>query len=461
MERKYDPENKVSVIAHARKLINRTLRESGLDNIHMHGHKGKGSFGQVLEEFYFEYKPNSNSEPDFKEIGLELKASPLKKVKGRHYNSKERLVLNIINYSDIPNEKFETSSFWKKNANLLLVFYLYELDQDILDYKIRLVSEWEFTNEDLKIIRQDWEKIKEKILSGKAHELSEGDTLYLGACTKGGKGGNPRPQPFSQIHAKQRAFSLKQGYVNHIIASISREQKGVYGKLIKSSSELTKKTLEEIVVGKFESYYGFSIPKISEMLGINLNPKAKSFYSSLTKAILGVSLDKEIEEFKKADIKIRAVRLQKNNLPKEDISFPAFEYVKLVREEWETSELKDFLEHKFLFVFFQFVENDLILKKAKFWNMPHQDILDVEKVWKKTKDIVSKGEIVRDIKKGRRSTNFPDKSYSKISHVRPHASNAADTYPLPVKDNFTGVLSYTKHAFWFNSSYVRDEIYLK
>jgi hypothetical protein len=32
--------------------------------------------------------------------------------------------------------------------------------------------------------------------------------------------------------AKQRAYSLKQGYVNHIIATIAKEPTGVYGKLI-------------------------------------------------------------------------------------------------------------------------------------------------------------------------------------------------------------------------------------
>ena len=63
--------------------------------------------------------------------------------------------------------------------------------------------------------------ITNKIKIGKAHELSEGDTFYLGAATKGSKGGNLRGQPYSKILAKQRAYSFKQGYVNHIIASIA------------------------------------------------------------------------------------------------------------------------------------------------------------------------------------------------------------------------------------------------
>ena len=44
---------------------------------------------------------------------------------------------------------------------------------------------------------------------------------------------------------------------------------------------------------------------------------------------------------------------EENNLPKEDMSFPTFKYKEIVNEDWENSDFKDILEHKFLFVFFQ------------------------------------------------------------------------------------------------------------
>lgn len=53
------------------------------------------------------------------------------------------------------------------------------------------------------------------------------------------------------------------------------------------------------------------------------------------------------------------------------------------------------LEHKFLFVFFQFENKKLVLKKVKFWNMPYLGLLEAEKVWTKIKEIVAKGEIVK------------------------------------------------------------------
>lgn len=461
MKSQYDTRDKKSVIDYAKLLKGKTLREICNPEIIEHNYTGKGNFGQILEKFYFGYDPNSKSEADFTEIGLELKSSPLKQLKNNEFRSKERLVLNIINYIEVVNQKFEDSDFWKKNANILLIFYLHQAGYDILDYLIKLVDEWNFPNTDLEIIKKDWELIKQKIVEGKAHELSEGDTFYLGACTKGANSNSIRKQPFNDIPAKQRAYSLKQGYVNHIIASIANEPTGVYGKLIPSVDVARKQTIEEIVVSKFKSYYGNTVEQIIASTGVELNTKAKSFYANLTKAILGIELDKEIEEFEKAEIIVKTVRLKENNLPKEDISFPNFKYEEIINEEWDDSNFKDILEHKFLFVFFQFENEQLVLRKVKFWNMPYADILEAEKVWAKTKEVVLKGKIVKKVVGTTRYTNFPNKSFNSVSHVRPHALNAADTYPLRKKDKLTKAKEYTKHCFWLNNTYVRDEIYLK
>ncbi len=425
---------------------------------------GKGNFGQILEKFYFGYEPNYDAEPDFKEAGIELKSSPLKTLKNGEYRSKERLVLNIINYLEVHKEEFETSSFWKKNAHLLLVFYLHDRDLDLLDYLIKLVDGWQYPNEDLKIIKQDWEFINQKIKDGKAHELSEGDTFYLGACTKGSTAlKSYRDQPFNSEKAKQRAYSLKQGYVNHIIANIAKEETAVYGKIIEQPEILEKvRSIEEIVILKFHPFYGKSAEQIEKELGLELNQKAKSYFANLTNAILGLQLGQKIEEFEKADIQVKTIRLKENDLPKEDISFPTFEYQELVETGWEDSDFKNILESKFFFVFYQFEGENLILRKVKFWNMPYSDILEAKNVWEEMVKTVSNGEIVKEVtESGVRKTYFPKKTENKVSHVRPHARNAADAYELPIADKLTGLTEYTKHCFWLNASYVKDEIYLK
>jgi DNA mismatch repair protein MutH len=460
----YDINSADSIIDFAKLLKDQTLKEACGVEIEKHDYKGKGNFGQILEKFYFGYEPNSNAEPDFKAAGIELKSSPLKALKNGEFRSKERLVLNIINYLKVHKENFETSSFWNKNAHLLLVFYLHDKDLDLLDYIIKLVDGWQYPIEDLKIIKRDWEFITQKIKAGKAHELSEGDTFYLGACTKGSTALKSfRNQPFNEEQAKQRAYSLKQGYVNHIIANIAQEETAVYGKIIEQPEILDKVlSIEEIVILKFHPFYGKSAEQIKQELGLDLNQNAKSYFANLTNAILGLELGQKIEEFEKADIQVKTIRLKENNLPKEDISFPTFEYQELIEIDWEDSDFKNILESKFFFVFYQFEGKNLILRKVKFWNMPHSDILEAKNVWEEMVKTISNGEIVKEVTdKGVRKTFFPKKTENRISHVRPHAKNSADTYELPLADKLTGLTEYTKQCFWLNARYVKDEIYLK
>src|SRR5690606_15464094 len=171
---------------------------------------------------------------------------------------------------------------------------------------------------------------------------------------------------------------------------------------------------------------------------------------------------KRIEEFEKADIIVKTIRLKENNLPKEDVSFPNFKYEEIIKTDWEDSDVKNILESKFFFVFYQFEDDKLILKRVKFWNMPQSDIKEAKWVWDLTKKSLRQGKIVREVSdKGKRLTYFPKKSENRISHVRPHARNANDTYPLPKKDKLTGLNEYTKHCFWLNAKYVKDEIFEK
>ncbi|PHR71887.1 MAG: DNA mismatch repair protein [Lutibacter sp.] len=464
MNNMFDPSSVNSIISYAKKLKGRTLREKCGKEIENHGYKGKGNFGQLVEKFYFGYKPNSKAEADFVEVGMELKCTPLKTLKNGEIRSKERLVLNIINYLKVHKENFEESSFWKKNTHLLLIFYLHDKEKDLLDYLIKLVDDWKYPNQDLLIIKRDWETINQKIKDGKAHELSEGDTFYLGACTKGATAEKSlRDQPFNDVKAKQRAYSLKQGYVNHIIANIAQEEQAVYGKILNQETIFEHlPSIEEIVISKFEPYYGKTSIEIEEYFDLELNRKAKSYFANLTKAILGIGLNKKIEEFEKADIQVKTIRLKENNLPKEDISFKNFKYEEIVELDWEESDFKHILEQKFFFVFYQFENDILTLKKVKFWNMPYSDILEAKKVWDKTVKTIGEGKIIKEItNKGIRKTYFPKKTENRISHVRPHAKDKEDCYDLPTKDKLTNATEYTKHCFWLNASYVKDEIYLK
>jgi len=233
---KYDLDDKQSVLDFAKLLTGKTLRQvlsveaiaaiEDLENIAKQKaiknskKVNKGRFGHKLEKYYFEYEINSSSEPDFP-CGLELKVTPLEVQKSGRLAPKERLVCNIINYIDIVNESWLSSSFMKKNKEILLIRFVDPVDDSVsqLDYKfvdVRLHNI--VTCEDFKQFEDDWHKIVEKIKSGQADLLSESDTVFLGAATKGSKAEkSKRAQPFSSVKAKQRAFSFKEQYMRILL----------------------------------------------------------------------------------------------------------------------------------------------------------------------------------------------------------------------------------------------------
>lgn len=172
---------------------------------------GKGAIGTVIEESWFGYTPNSESEPDFPEAGVELKVTPYMRGKNG-IRAKERLVCNIINYMEEYDKTFQTSAFWHKCNTMLLMSYEHLADKPKGDFRIDEAVLFSFPEEDLAIIEHDWETIMEKVRAGRAHELSEGDTLYLAACTKGANASSVRQQPFSELPAKQRAYVGDQAY---------------------------------------------------------------------------------------------------------------------------------------------------------------------------------------------------------------------------------------------------------
>ena len=235
----YDDKDMKSIIQYAQRLENKTI---GTVNAKQHSfagqknenpffqlaqnNKNKGGFGNYLEYAYFGKENDNKSQPDFSEAKLELKVSPLKILSNYDVKVKERLVLNHFSFFDLVKEDFETSHFKYKNENLLLVFYRYEKDRPYEKIEIALADLWQCLKEDEFQIKQDWNTIVEKIRNGKAHEISEGDTLYLGACTKGTTAeSSMQNQPFSEIKAKGRAFCFKLSYINHIYQILMQRKK--------------------------------------------------------------------------------------------------------------------------------------------------------------------------------------------------------------------------------------------
>ena len=412
---------------------------------------GKGAIGTVIEESWYGYTPNSESEPDFPEAGVELKVTPY--INGRNgIRAKERLVCNIINYMEEYDRTFNTSSFWHKCNTMLLMSYAHLENKPKGDFRIDKAILFSFPEADLLIIERDWETIMTKVRNGRAHEISEGDTLYLAACTKGATSASVRPQPFSSIPAKQRAYSLKSSYMTQIL------NKYIFGNeedehIIKNWQRLQESSFEDCLIERLKPFYGKTQEQLKEMFSVEST--AKNLNEVLLAKMLGVEGKiAYTDEFKKAGIIPKTIRVRKNGTIKESMSFPTFDFIKLSQEEsWEDSEFYNYLAPiKFLFVIFQENDNgELVFQCVKFWNIPNSDLEEVGRVWARTVKILREG-VVFTAKGNCVSNNLPKQSESRVSHVRPHARDSRDTLPLP------DGRSMPKQCFWLNNTYIAEQI---
>ena len=412
----------------------------------------KGGLGQLIEKYLFGINNNSDSEPDFMPSGIELKVTPYKRIKGGKLSAKERLVLNIIDYMTEYKNTFRNSHFWYKNNKIQLLWYLWEANKDKKDLIITHEKLLELEkNEDLKQIEEDWNFIINKIREGKAHEISEADTMYLGACSKGANALSTREQPFSDIPAMQRAFCFKNSYMTQLVRKYIGDYSNVE-KVLKG----TNNTFNEFVLNIIAKYKGKSQNEL--MKEFNIDTKAKNVNSMLISRMFNVKGKlSETEEFQKAKIIPKTIRIEENGRIKESISFPYFKYTEIVNQDWETSDLREELETtKYMFFIFKRENGEYIFKGIKLWNMPEVDIeTSVMEMWKKTYNTIKTGNIVKSIENGIRKTNFVGMSENNVCHVRPHGRNANDVCKLPVADRLTGATEYTKHCFWINNNYIR------
>lgn len=496
----YDNKDKDSIYQYAKKLEGMTFREivqnyndspvkqyneiHGEDSFSIHEEvssynapnyiynpNAKGQLGGLLENCYFGYRPNSNQEADFSNVGIELKQTPIDVTKKGDYRAGERLSITNISFDSPIEEDFYQSHLWNKIKLILLVQYIRNKSIDRLDFRISFVNFFSPPEKDLMIIRQDYDKINSKIKAGKAHELSEGDTLYLGAATKGATAAKSMVHQYYGDHtlAKKRNYCYKQKYMNFILHEYILKNNVPCEPIIKDDV-LRDTQFEEYILSKISRYVGMTDEDLCKIFGLPYtNNKAQ--WNTLSFRMLGIK-GNHAEEFVKAGIEVKTIRIETNGKIKENLSFPSFKSKELIKEEWETSELHDYFETtRFLFVLFHKEGNRYVLIKAKFWNMPYQDLnTTVAQGWTAIRDGFRNG-VSFELKKQANGkikvlNTLPKISDNPIIHIRPHAQKSAykihglyttgnikkDADELPNGDFMT------KQSFWIKNSYLMEQL---
>lgn len=458
--------------------------------------KNKGWIGNAIESDWFGIPNNTRNEADIPNLNLEIKVTPIIKTRNG-WSAKERLVLNIFNFFDEYKRDFKNASFLEK-ANLIEMLY-YEHLKDIPspEYFIKaatLFNLHRLPKEDMKIIEQDWNIIIEKIKEGKAEELSDSLTKYLGATTKGAKTEkNMTAQPFSNQKAHRRAFTLKGAYMSQVARRILGD-KEKDEKIIQNDAQLEEKSFEEIVLEQFQPFIGQSKVELAEHFGVDI-PKRNDKASSAILARKMLNLEGDIEnteEFKKAGISVKIITVNSGSERTTEgfkLTIPDntnLDPNEIVAESWEESTLREYLSsYQFLLVVYENTEIGTIFKGAKFWRIPYEDLeTEVKDTWKKTKKIFEEG-VTLTYKKYTKPTstgrtyyvenNLPGASSGAILHVRPSARQACYNndkqlaMQLPSKSiwidrpeelSHSELTDYfmTKQAWWLNPTYMFSQV---
>lgn len=199
-----------------------------------------------------------------------------------------------------------------------------------------------------------------------------------------------------------------------------------------------------------------STAEIGKITGLNTSLKSnKTSTSSLTSSMLSyINIDPKGLQ-KAESCLIKTVTLKENGTSKEAMSFEQVRFHDVIKERWENSFLKGkFIKTTFIFLVFQYVGKDIYFKGFRCWKMPNETIhLELRAFWSRLKYKLEEGVTLTLAKRGDKTitlNDLPSSKDSKIMHIRPKASNAADTTELP-----DGQL-ITKQAYWLNASYISE-----
>ena len=375
----------------------KTFKEIDSENLLANAslNRQKGLLGHVVETGFYKYPINSDSKADFEELDIELKVTGYVKNKNGSLRAKERLVLSKINYNEIINETFESSHVLGKCRKMLIIWYEYDPTKEAKDFLITDYQLYDMTN-DFKIFNNDFEIIKGKVLDGRAHELSEGDTSYLGACTKARTSSDRTTQPFSDILPKPRAYSLKNAYMTGILRELIEKPT-----LLEIKSKQEFNTVIEYVKDKLEPYFGKTQVKIlEEITGREYDEKIpKNISKMISDELIGKDEDlpKKDELFAKTSFIIKNLPFKEDGKPRERMSFKTISLSDF-ETDWEDSYWKNYFEETTLIVICYAEKNKSkngfrVLRDVKQITFDENDLESFEKTYNQIKLAIEKKDV--------------------------------------------------------------------
>jgi DNA mismatch repair protein MutH len=180
--------------------------------------RGKGVAGQILEKA-LGATAGSRSEPDFVELGIELKTIPLD-ASGK---PKESTFVCSISLSAMADTDWERSSVFKKLSKVLFVPVEAASDTPLRDRRVGRAYLWVPTSEERGLLRSDWEQLAEMIAAGEVEQITGhlGEVLQVRPKAPHGKSRRRAPDEEGAVQwTMPRGFYLRPAFTGAVLARL-------------------------------------------------------------------------------------------------------------------------------------------------------------------------------------------------------------------------------------------------
>jgi DNA mismatch repair protein MutH len=337
----YDDGSIDSILAYGKRLEGHTLREMMTAkqlSAYQGDRRSKGELGLAVEHYY-DIAQNSDHEPDFPKVGLELKATGVR-LDPEGLTVKERVTITTINYEDIQDEEFDGSALDLKSRRILFAYYLYEADQDALDAEILRVGIWERDAAVETFARRCHDYVKDRVADGEAHNLTSKHTAVVEPARKG-SAGQMRSQP-NGPDAKSRAFAFKRDFAHSLWLELAPE--------VAKADPDPEQTFRTYLRTRILEFVGYTVREIDALLHLDANMGAKHAHRLVADGIItqirGVDFDDEdhepvggLEQLERLGITPKVVRLKDNGDPDQTPPFASVGFDRIVDMPFEGSRL--------------------------------------------------------------------------------------------------------------------------
>ena len=182
--------------------------------------RAKGFVGTMME-VSLGASAGTKSEPDFIELGIELKTIPV----DRQGKPKESTFVCTISLRDIADIDWEQSAVWRKLRRVLFIPIEYDTSLPLAERRIGSPILWSPSIEEQRVLRADWELVSSMIDAGDLDRVTGhlGTALQVRPKAANNKARTHAPDGEGSLHeALPRGFYLRTSFTKAIVKAHMR-----------------------------------------------------------------------------------------------------------------------------------------------------------------------------------------------------------------------------------------------